>query len=161
MTSVRVSLVDVYVLRPAVAAPVDVLALRRSASGRCPGAWETVHGHIEGQEGPVRAAVRELREETGLEPLRFYNMSRVETFYRHQIDEVALIPVFGAVVDESVTVTLSDEHDRHLWITPDEAAARYTWPRERRAIHDVLHLIGSGSAGAVDDVLAVPPSQWR
>ena len=103
MTTVRVSLVDVYVLRPAGPASVEVLALRRSTAGRCPGAWETVHGHIEGQEGPVRAAVRELGEETGLEPLRLYNLSRVETFYRHLTDEVALIPVFGAIVAEVAT----------------------------------------------------------
>jgi len=96
-----------------------------------------------------------------LEPLRLYNVSRVETFYRHMTDEVALIPVFGAIIDEAATVRLSDEHDIHQWVTPDEAAARYTWPRERRAIHDVLDLIGSGGAGAVDDVLAIPPSQWR
>ncbi|MEE8478150.1 MAG: NUDIX domain-containing protein [Gemmatimonadales bacterium] len=161
MTAVRVSLVDVYVLRPSGPASVEVLTLRRSAAGRCPGAWETVHGHIDGQEGPVRAAVRELSEETGLEPLRLYNLSRVETFYRHLTDEVALIPVFGAIVDEVATVVLSDEHDAHEWITPNEAASRYSWPRERRAILDVLDLIGTGSAGAVDDVLAISPSQWR
>ncbi len=161
MTAVRVSLVDVYVLRPSGPASVEVLALRRSAAGRCPGAWETVHGHIDGQEGPVRAAVRELGEETGLEPLRLYNLSRVETFYRHLTDEVALIPVFGAIVGEVATVVLSDEHDAHEWVTPKEAALRYSWPRERRAILDVLELIGTGSAGAVDDVLAISPSQWR
>ncbi len=161
MTAVRVSLVDVYVLRPSGPASVEVLALRRSAAGRSPGAWETVHGHIDGREGPVRAAVRELGEETGLEPLRLYNLSRVETFYRHLTDEVALIPVFGAIVDEVATVVLSDEHDAHEWVTPKEAASRYSWPRERRAILDVLELIGTGSAGAVDDVLAISPSQWR
>ena len=161
MTAVDVSLVDVYVLRPTGSVPVDVLALRRSAAGRCPGAWETVHGHIEGQEGPVRAAVRELREETGLEPLRLYNMSRVETFYRHVTDEVSLIPVFGAIIDQEATVTLSEEHDTHRWVTPDEAVSLYSWPRERRAVRDVLDLIGTGSAGAVDDVLAVPSSLWR
>ena len=161
MTAVRVSLVDVYVLRPSGPASVEVLALRRSAAGRCAGAWETVHGHIDGQEGPIKAAVRELGEETGLEPLRLYNLSRVETFYRHLTDEVALIPVFGAIVDQVATVVLSDEHDAHEWVTPKEAASRYSWPRERRAILDVLELIGTGSAGAVDDVLAISPSQWR
>ena len=161
MTAIEVSLVDIYVLRPAGSQPATVLALRRSAAGRCPGAWETVHGHIEGGEGPVRAAVRELHEETGLEPLRLYNMSRVETFYRHLIDEVSLIPVFGAIIDEVATVALSDEHDAHRWVTADEAVSLYAWPRERRAVRDVLHLIGTGSAGPVDDVLAIPPSLWR
>jgi dATP pyrophosphohydrolase len=161
MTTVEVSLVDVYVLRPSGSASMDVLVLRRSATGRCPGAWETVHGHIEGQEGPVRAGVRELREETGLEPLRFYNVSRVEMFYRHLTDEVSLIPVFGAIIHEAATVTLSGEHDAHRWVTPDEAVSLFAWPRERRAVKDVFALIGTGSAGAVEDVLAVPASLWR
>lgn len=161
MTAVRVSLVDVYVLRPAGQGSIELLALRRSAAGRCPGAWETVHGHIDGEEGPVRAAVRELLEETGLQPALFYNLSRVETFYRHVTDEVALIPVFGAIVDEVATVSISNEHDAHKWISPDEAESLYAWPRERRAVRDVIGLIGTASAGAVDDVLAIPSSQWR
>lgn len=161
MTAVRVSLVDVYVLRPADPGSLKILALKRSRTGRCPGSWETVHGHIEGPEGPVRAAVRELLEETGLEPVRLYNLSRVESFYRHLADEVALIPVFGAIVDRTVTVTLSEEHEAHEWVTSDEAVCRYSWPRERRAVGDVFDLIGTGSVGSIDDVLAIPPSQWR
>ena len=72
MTSVRVSLVDLYILRGAGAA-VECLVLRRAAGGRSPGSWETVHGHIEPGERPADAALRELAEETGLEALRLYN----------------------------------------------------------------------------------------
>ncbi|HET7240519.1 MAG TPA: NUDIX domain-containing protein, partial [Gemmatimonadales bacterium] len=97
MTSVRVSLVDLYVLRGA-GRTLECLPLRRAAGGRCPGSWETVHGHIEPGERPAEAAQRELREETGLVPLRLYNLSRVELFYQHRQDEVALVPVFVAFV---------------------------------------------------------------
>jgi len=44
----------------------------------------------------VQASLRELQEETGFAPLRFYNLSRTEAFYQHASDEVALIPVFAA-----------------------------------------------------------------
>ena len=97
MTSVRVSLVDVYVLRRD-GAGLRCLVLRRAPGGRCPGSWETVHGHIEEGEHPADAAARELQEETGLVPERLYNLSRVETFYQHRKDEVALVPVFVAFV---------------------------------------------------------------
>ena len=61
MTSVRVSLVDLYVLRGAGGA-LECLVLRRAAGGRCPGSWETVHGHIEdGRDAGRRRRVRELR----------------------------------------------------------------------------------------------------
>lgn len=154
MTSVRVSLVDVYVLRNA-AEGLRCLVLRRGAGGRCPGSWETVHGHIEEGERPSDAAVRELKEETGLSPERLYNLSRVEAFYQHRKDEVALVPVFVAFVAGGAAVRLGAEHDGHEWLPPDEAGGRFAWPRERRALEDALRLLGSGDAGAVEDVLRV------
>jgi 8-oxo-dGTP pyrophosphatase MutT (NUDIX family) len=154
LTTVAVSLVDVYVLRSAGAA-LECLALRRSAGGRCPGSWETVHGHIEPGESPSAAAQRELREETGLEPLRLYNLSRVELFYQHRADEVALVPVFAAFVDPAAEVRISPEHDRYAWLGPDAARGRFAWPRERRTLDDLIALIGRGDGGVLEDVLRV------
>ena len=91
---------------------LEVLALRRSHAGRCPESWETVHGTIEPGETPVQASLRELREETGLVPEKFYNLSRTEAFYQHRTDELAVIPVFVAFVAAGATVRLSAEHDR-------------------------------------------------
>jgi len=158
VTAVRVSLVDIYVLRPAAVDGWQVLALRRAPGGRSPGAWETVHGHLEPGESPVAGALRELREETGLEPARLYNASRLEAFYRHASDEVALAPVFAAVVEEGSSATLSDEHDRAEWLSPGEATGRFCWPRERRSLADVLELLAGGDAGLVEDVLLIPTS---
>jgi len=154
VTQVRVCFVDIYVLRQG-AAGLDVLVLRRGAGGRCPGAWETVHGSIEPGETPVQAALRELHEETGLAPLRLYNASRVESFYRHRVDEVALVPVFVAFVDAAVEPRVSGEHDRTEWLAPAGAAARFAWPRERRALEDILSILGGGDAGLLNDVLRV------
>ena len=154
MTDVRVLFVDVYVLRPR-AGGWDVLGLRRGPHGRCPSAWESIHGHLNEGEAPADAAVRELREETGLAAERLYNVSRVETFYLHRRDTVALIPVFCAMVPAGAAVRLSDEHVEAVWLDPAAAAARFAWPRERRALADALALLGGGDAGAVEDVLRV------
>lgn len=154
MTSIGVSLVDVYVLREAAAA-LECLVLRRAAGGRCPGSWETVHGHIETGERPADAAVRELEEETGLTPVRLYNLSRVELFYQHRTDEVALVPVFAAFVMHQAPVCLGPEHDRFEWLAVPEAGSRFAWPRERRALDDIVSLLPGGQAGTLDDVLRV------
>jgi 8-oxo-dGTP pyrophosphatase MutT (NUDIX family) len=154
VTSVRVSLVDLYVLRGA-GASLECLVLRRAPGGRCPGSWEAVHGHIEPGETPPDAARRELAEETGLAPERLYNLSRVETFYQHRLDEVALVPVFAAFVAPDAPVRTGVEHDRFEWLEPAEAGRRFAWPREGRALDDVVALFGSGSAGDVEDVLRV------
>jgi dATP pyrophosphohydrolase len=154
MTSIRTSLVDVYVLRLRGSA-LECLVLRRGSAGRCPGSWESVHGHIEGSEQPASAALRELSEETGLTQLRFYNLSRVELFYQHRTDEVSLVPVFAAFVSPDATVQLGPEHDRFEWLLPEAARARFAWPRERRALDDILVLLDGGDAGPVEDVLRV------
>jgi dATP pyrophosphohydrolase len=154
VTSVQVSFIDAYLLRVG-AAGLEVLVLRRAPGRRSPGSWETVHGHIEPGETPVQAALRELREETGVEPARLYNVSRVEAFYRHQTNAIVLIPVFAGVVDARAAVRHSAEHDRAEWLEPRQAAARLSWPRERRALDDVLSILGSGNAGLLEDVLRV------
>ena len=154
MTSVRVSLVDLYVLRGA-GSSLECLVLRRAPGGRCPGSWEAVHGHVEPGETPSEAARRELAEETGLAPDRLYNLSRVETFYQHRLDEVALVPVFAAFVSPDAPVRTGAEHDGFEWLEPAAARGRFAWPREARALDDVVALLGSGGAGPVEDVLRI------
>jgi dATP pyrophosphohydrolase len=153
VTDIRTIIVDVYVLR--ICPRPEVLVLRRAGGERCAGTWETVHGHIAAGESPVEAALRELKEETGLEPERLYNLSRVETFYLHKRDLVAVIPAFCAIVAKGAMVTVSAEHDRGEWLSPEDAASRFAWPREKRALADAIQLFGAGDAGGVEDVLRV------
>jgi dATP pyrophosphohydrolase len=113
-----------------------------------------VHGHADPGESPKDAALRELNEETGFTPLRLYNLSRVESFYLHKSDSVTLVAMFAALVDQAA-VRLSEEHDDFVWLPLDEARRKFSWPREVRCLDDAMHLIGSGSAGALEDVLRV------
>ncbi|MEO7474581.1 MAG: hypothetical protein ABIY46_04535, partial [Gemmatimonadales bacterium] len=81
--------------------------------------------------------------------------SRVETFYQHGLDEVALVPVFAAWVPPDATVRTGVEHDRFEWLLPAQARVRFAWPREARALEDVVALFGAGDGGSVEDVLRV------
>jgi dihydroneopterin triphosphate diphosphatase len=149
MTEITVGVVDVYVLRPSF----HVLVLQRRQDTRCPGSWETVHGHIEPGEAPELAALREVREETGLSVDRLYNVT-VQPFYLHRYAAVQLAVVFAAFVSDS-GVILGTEHQRFEWLPPEAARQRFVWPRSRTALDDVISLLGSGDAGPVEDVLRV------
>ena len=153
MTRVSVGTIDVYLLAPG-ATGWRVLTLQRALGTRCPTAWESVHGHIEPGESPEQAAVREVREETGLTVRRLYNVT-VQPFYLHKLATVELAVVFAAFVDLSEAVSLGEEHMEHEWLAPEQALERFVWPRERAALRDVLHLLRTGDAGPVEDVLRV------
>ena len=153
MAELKIGVVDVYVIRP-IPAGWRVLLLQRARDTRCPGAWETVHGRLESGEEPEDAAVREVREETGLSAERLYNVS-VQPFYLHAMRHVQMAVVFAAFVSEPATVTLGPEHARSEWLAVEDALSRFAWPRERTALREIVELLGTGDAGAVEDVLRV------
>jgi 8-oxo-dGTP pyrophosphatase MutT (NUDIX family) len=153
VTDIIAGVVDVYVVRP-LAEGWKVLAVQRALDTRCPGAWETIHGRLDAGERPEDGAVREVREETGLEIARLYNVT-VQPFYLHMFGTVQLAIVFAAFVDEPAQVTLGPEHQSYEWLSPHDASARFIWPREKEALSHVLHLLAGGNAGPVEDVLRV------
>ncbi len=151
-TTVRAGVVDVFVLRRR-AGEWDALVLERAPGVRCSGAWETVHGTIEPGERPEDAAIREVREETGLPVDRLYNVT-VQPFYLHQHGTVMLAVVFAAVVPDG-PLQLSLEHTRGEWLPIADAERRFAWPRERANVRDAAELLKGGDAGKVEDVLRV------
>jgi type II secretory ATPase GspE/PulE/Tfp pilus assembly ATPase PilB-like protein/8-oxo-dGTP pyrophosphatase MutT (NUDIX family) len=153
MTDIRAGTIDVYVIRP-LAGGWKVLLMQRSLGTRCPTAWETVHGHLEKDERPEEGAIRELREETGLEVREMWVIT-VQPYYLRASGIVQLAIVFAVFVDEPADVSLGPEHSAFEWLSPDDARSRFAWPREREALREVEFLLRSGSADAVDDVLRI------
>jgi 8-oxo-dGTP pyrophosphatase MutT (NUDIX family) len=153
VSQLEIGTIDVYVIRP-LREGWRVLVLQRALDTRCPTAWESVHGHIEHGEEPEDAAVREVREETGLDVARLYNVT-VQHFYLHHSHTVQLAVVFAAFVDEPAALKLGVEHQRSDWLSVEEALDRFQWPREREALRQIAHLLRTGDAGPVEDVLRV------
>lgn len=155
MTDIRAATVDVYVLRRRGEA-WDALLLQRAKGTRCTGAWEAVHGHIEGNERPEQAARRELHEETGLSADRLYNVI-VQPFYLHRLGEgtITLAVAFAAVVGSDSTITLGAEHQKAEWLPIDAARMAIAWPRSRDALAQIEILLRTGDAGPLEDVLRV------
>ena len=152
-TPIHVGVVDVYVLRTYRDGWL-VLSLQRSATTRCPSSWETVHGRIEPGERPEDAAVREVREETGLAVDRLYSIT-CQPFYLHRAGVVQMAVVFAAFVHEPGNVVLGEEHAQHEWLPLAAATTRFTWPREREALTHIAILLGGGDAGPAEDVLRI------
>ena len=151
--TLEVGVVDVYVIRPRPDG-WRVLVLQRALETRCPGSWESVHGHIEIGERPEAAARREVEEETGLAVERLYNVT-VQPFYLHRSGTVQVAIVFAAFVGDVGDVVTGVEHQRSEWLSVADALRRFAWPRERDAMHQIVELLATGGAGAVDDVLRV------
>ncbi len=143
MPRLRSNIVAVYVVRLG-AAGVELLMLQRPAGHRFADAWQTVGGHIEERSGETawQAAVRELREETGLEPRRWFRLDRPETFYNPDNDTIYFVPAFAALVSSEAQVTLSEEHQAFRWLTPADAASSVDWA----AMRESLLLVGEALA---------------
>ena len=58
----------------------EFLQLRRTAGDFMGGTWQSIYGGILAGETAWQAAARELKEETGLVPLEFYQLDTVNTF---------------------------------------------------------------------------------
>lgn len=153
-TPVNVGTVDVYLI-DASGPAWRVLVLQRGTGTRCPLSWETVHGHMEPGESPAQAARREVGEETGLSIERLYVVT-VQPFFIQKTQTVELAVVFAAFVKGGQSVALADEHVSFDWLSVEDATRRLIWPRERAALAEIVDLLGSGDAGAVEDVLRVP-----
>lgn len=146
MPRIASEIIDVYVFRRACAG-VQYLVLRRAAAEVLPGTWQAVHGRIEAGERAYEAARRELREETQLEPLSFYQVDVVNTFYQARDDTVHHCPCFAAEVAPQAEPVLNDEHDAWLWLDFDQALARFPWPGQRRALREIRQeIVGQGPA---------------
>ena len=160
VTTFRVAFVDVYVLRQG-AAGLETLVLRRAPGAAAPahGRWSTGASSRARRRGRRRCGNCGRRR--GSTPARLYNLSRVESFYRHGVDEIGFIPVFAAFVAGGGAVRLSAEHDGAEWLSIPAARGRLAWPRERRALEDIQIVLARGDAGPLEDVLRVERSRRR
>lgn len=107
----------------------EILLLRRTGSNA--GEWCQIAGSIEPGETAWQAALREMREETGLIPSRLYSADLCEQFYEIGTDSIWIAPVFVAYVDSEATVRLNEEHSEYCWTSLDRAGDLVPFPGQK------------------------------
>ncbi|WP_252183352.1 NUDIX domain-containing protein [Rossellomorea vietnamensis] len=73
-------------------------------------AWCYIGGRIEQGEKAWEAALREIREETGLEGVVLYTSNKFDQFYLPAENYIYLAPVFVGFVDQEHEVILNGSH---------------------------------------------------
>ena len=105
------------------------------------GHWDFPKGHIEKDETKEHAALRELKEETGLETEIFPSFEGSFSYFHHLPDpysrtkELAFKTVYffvGKIDDKAVT--LSHEHIGYKWLLFEQAVEQLTYDNAKEIL---------------------------
>ena len=141
MPKVVVRVIDAYVFNRKNK-EIRFLLLKRAKTKIYEHLWQGVAGKIEAGETSWEAAIRELKEETGFEPVRIFVADHVSKFYEAHGDRVNLVPVFGIEVDDE-EVILSDEHCEFKWVDFNTAHQTLIWSGQKDGIAAVFNMLNS------------------
>ena len=158
MPAIRCTHVEVYVFR-CQTSRVEFLTLRRAAGSSLAGIWQPVTGKIDRGESMLDAALREVREETGLLPRRWWALETTTVFPDPGSDTLIVLPLFAAEVEPRVSVVLSGEHDAHRWAPARTASRLVLWEAQRHGIEAVARQVLRG--GPLADALEISPARAR
>ena len=139
MADITIRVVDCYVFRQ-TDDDLSFLLLKRNKDKLYEHLWQGVAGKIEGNETASEAAIRELKEETGLEPIRMFVADHVSRFYESHQDWINLVPVFGIEVD-SAEIKLSEEHVDCKWVDIYKALDTLVWRGQKEGIQTVYDMV--------------------
>ena len=141
MADINVRVVDCYVFLQTKNG-IRFLLMKRNLNKIYEHLWQGVAGKIETGETAPETAIRELKEETGLDPLTMFVADHVSRFYEAHGDQINLVPVFGIEVN-SDKVTISEEHIDYKWVDIQEALSTLVWNGQKEGISAVYSMLFS------------------
>ncbi|MEL9991150.1 MAG: bis(5'-nucleosyl)-tetraphosphatase [Thermoproteus sp.] len=99
------------------------------------GHWDFPKGNIEPGETPEQTALREVKEETGLDVSLVPGFKEeIEYFYFREGRKVRKRVIFFLAEAPSKDVKISWEHKGYVWLPFSQALARITYENSRRVL---------------------------
>ena len=132
MTDILVRVIDAYIFRQTEDG-LKFLLMKRAETKIYEHLWQGVAGKIEAGETAPEAAIRELKEETGFDPIRMFVADHGSKFYESFGDRMNLVPVFGIEVDRK-NITISEEHCEFKWVNFETAKDTLVWKGQKEGI---------------------------
>ncbi len=113
---------------------LEVLVIHRPRYGD----WTFPKGKLDPGETWEEAAVREVREETGLDVTLGVELPSTEYRDRHGCPK--RVRYWALTVDADHGLPAGDEVDEREWVTVDEAAIRLTYDRDQAVLQALVEL---------------------
>ncbi|HEX6938955.1 MAG TPA: NUDIX hydrolase [Longimicrobiales bacterium] len=115
--------------------------------------WGLPKGHVEGEETPEQAALREIMEETGLAGLRAEcELPTIDWYFRDRGRLVHKFCHFYLV--ESRMGEARPQREEGItdcvWLPPDEAIRTITYENAREVLRAAIRAVPAGAGGAGD-----------
>ena len=108
--------------------------------------YQFVAGGGEDRETALKAAVREIREETGISAGRVIPLTSLAYLPADVIDrahreswpkDTYVIPEYAFGFECDAEITLSDEHTAFEWLDYEDAMAKLTWDSNKTALYEL------------------------
>ncbi len=156
MPNVVSRIVEICVFKSKGDEPLYLVLKRSKSDSIYPGIWQIVTGSIHEGETAVNAALRELKEETAVVPIKFWSVPYVNTFYVAHQDTIHHTVFFAGEVSKETEVRLSDEHESSRWLALESAKSMLVWPGQKRGV-ELVHeyIVGRKEAAGLLELTTV------
>lgn len=114
---------------------IKYLLLYRKGDKNFKELWDFPRGNVEQGESEEETAIREIKEETGITDLKFYNFKTFfQFFYKFQGELVKKKVIYLLAETQQQKVTLSSEHQGYKWVTFEEALKLLTHKNSKESL---------------------------